>query len=245
MALEWVAETLRVSLFFANAVSISDADWKKITGQDEAETHQKAAGRRTMLGPYLDSILSVSVVGSRVDCILSPERPSEAVEESYIPSVGAWPAICDEFVKGTADWISNFQAPIVRIAFGATLFSRRADRQDAYKTLLALLKSVGGDPARMSELIFRINWPVSSTSVNGLTLNRITNWSVLAIHLRLMQMTAPMVIDQTPPTFVIRLELDHSTDAAWIAPFDQSCLVPVYNELVKLAFENAENGELP
>jgi hypothetical protein len=246
MALEWIAEALRVSLFSTGTVSLTDGDWKKITGQDEAETQQKVVGRRTMVGPYLDGRLSVSAVGTRVDCVLSPEPHTETVEDGYVPSVGAWPAVCNEFVKGTADWVGNFQAPVVRMAFGATLLGRCADRQDGYKTLIGLLKSVQGDPERMRDLIFRVNWPVNSSSVNGLTLNRITQWAVIEIHA--IQLVIPTiaqpVIDDTPATFVIRLELDHNTDAKWTGPFDQNRLVPIYNELVQLAFENAEKGEL-
>ena len=244
MVLEWIAETLRVSLFSTDTVSLADADWKRITGQDEAETQQKVGARRTMVGPYLDGFLSVSAVGPRVDCVLNPKIPTEP-EEGYIPSVGTWPAICNEFVNGTADWVGNFQAPVVRIAFGATLLARCANRQDAYKSLIGLLKTVQGDPERMRELSFRINWPVRSASVSGLALNRLTQWSVLEIRLRLMDpMIGKPVSDDSPSLFAIRLELDHNTDAGWTAPFDQDRLVPIYTELVQLAFENAEKGEL-
>ncbi len=245
MALEWIAETLRVSLFSTNKVSLTDADWKKITGQDEAEAQQKVIGRRTMVGPYLDSLLSVSAVGARVDCVLSPKPPTEPLEEGYVPCVGAWPTVCNEFVNGTADWVGNFQAPVARMAFGATLLGRCADRQSAYKTLIGLLKTVQGDPERMRDLIIRVNWPVNSTSVNGLILNRITQWAVFEMHIQLTIPTiAQPLIDDTPPTFVIRLELDHNTDAKWTASFDQNRLVPIYNELVQLALENTEKGEV-
>jgi hypothetical protein len=163
-----------------------------------------------------------------------------------LPSVGAWPAICNEFVKGTTEWVGSFQAPVVRMAFGAILFGRCADRQDAYKTLIGMLKTVQGDPEHLKELSFRINWPVKSASVSGLTLNRITQWAVLEIRVQAMipMMTAKPAVDDSPPIFAIRLDLDHNPDAGWTAPFDQHRLVPIYNELVQLAFENAEKGEL-
>jgi hypothetical protein len=245
MALEWITETLRVSLFSTDKVSLTDADWKKITGQDEAETQQKVIGRRTMAGPYLGSLLTVSTVGSRVDCVLSPKAPTEPLEEGYVPSVGAWPAICNEFLNGTANWIGNFPAPVVRMAFGTTLLFRCADRRNAYDTLIGLLKTVEGDPERMSELIFRINWPVNSASVSGLKLNRITLWAVFEMHIQVTIPTVPeLAIEDTPATFIVRLELDHSTDAKWTASFDQNRLVPIYKELVQLALENAEKGEV-
>ena len=49
---------------------------------------------------------------------------------------------------------------------------------------------------------------------------------------------------EAPGTYVIRLEFDHSTDAERAAPFDRAQLVPIYEELVALASENAEKGEV-
>jgi hypothetical protein len=88
MALEWIAEVLRVSLFSANTVNLTDADWKQITGQDEAETKQKAVGLRTMAGSYFGGLLGVSAVGPRVDCILSRKPITEPVEEGCFPPSG-------------------------------------------------------------------------------------------------------------------------------------------------------------
>jgi hypothetical protein len=52
------------------------------------------------------------------------------------------------------------------------------------------------------------------------------------------------VVNETPATIAIRLEFDHNTDAERIAPFDRHSLVPIYRELVALALENAEKGEV-
>ena len=49
---------------------------------------------------------------------------------------------------------------------------------------------------------------------------------------------------ETPATYVIRLEFDHSTDVERTNPFDRAQLVPIYEELVALASENAEKGEV-
>jgi hypothetical protein len=247
MALDWIAESLRLSLFSNGMVDLTGADWKKITGEDEAETQQKVAGRRTMAGTYLAGTLNVSAVGPRIDCVLSPHQlPKENAEEAYVPSLGAWPMVCDEFFKGTTDWVGSFDRPVVRMAFGATLYSRFPDRQAAYSALIGLLKSVQGDPKRLNELVFRINWPVNSKSLNDLMLNRITQWAVLEMRAfqLVIQSGAEPVVGSTPVTFVIRLELDHNTDAQWATPFDPRRLVPIYRELVELAYENAEKGEL-
>jgi hypothetical protein len=45
MFLNWICETLRLSLFSPEAVRLSAEDWKRLTGQDEAEQEQKGSGR--------------------------------------------------------------------------------------------------------------------------------------------------------------------------------------------------------
>ena len=60
MALDWLAENLRVSLFFSEAVKISNADWKTITDSDEAEIEQKVAAQHSLSGPFLGGQRSVS-----------------------------------------------------------------------------------------------------------------------------------------------------------------------------------------
>ncbi len=246
MALDWSAEILRVSLFSTDMVTLTAADWKTITGQDEAEIEQKVVARRTFSGPFLGGQLNVSAVGPRIDCILTPKPPTEAITEPFVPSVGSWPEARREFLKATQDWVGGIQVPVIRIAFGTTLLAQCADREAAYKALLGLLKSVQGDHTRMREMLFRINWPVNSKAVNDLLLNRITNWSVLQIHLQLMiQTDAKPLFDDLPTAHVVRLEMDHNTDAERTEPFDPNRLIPIYTELSELALENAEQGELP
>jgi hypothetical protein len=246
MELEWTAETLRLSLFFPNPVKVSLADWKTITGQDEPQTIQNTAARRSLIGPFLDGVLQVNAIGPRIDCVLLPKSPTETVEEGYIPQVGPLAATCAAFMDATKPWIESVQEPVHRMAVAGAALARCANLQDAYTKLLGMLQSVKGDPVRMRELVFRINWPVSSQKMQGLSLNRITVWSVLQVQLQLMVQTGQAtVINETPATQVIRLEFDHNTDADRAEPFDRPILVPIYEELVALALENAEKGEVP
>src|SRR5437588_3802330 len=122
MALEWAAETLRLSLFFPNPVKVSVADWRTITGQDEPQTIQNTAVRRSLIGPFLDGVLQVNAIGPRIDCVLLPKSPTETVEEGYIPQVGALEATCAAFVDATKPWIESVQEPVQRMAVaGAAL----------------------------------------------------------------------------------------------------------------------------
>jgi hypothetical protein len=237
MALEWTAELLRLSLFCSGPVGPSAVDWKAITGEDEPEVQQRLPGGRAMAGPFLDGNLTLSAVGTRVDCVLNPRLPAATHGDDHFPSVGRWPAVCNEFVTATADWVGSFTAPVVRLAFAPVLIGKLPTRLDAYKSLSGLLKTVTGDPEHLKELVFRINWPVNSTSVNGLALNRITQWSIVELQLQTLtfQPGAAAASNAVALAFAIKLEMDHNTEGGRAVAFDQNRLAPIYRELVTLA----------
>lgn len=245
MTLEWIAENIRISLFSNEVVTLTNNDWKKVTGQEEPESQQKVLGRHTMSAPFQSGFLTITASGTRIDCVLSP-KPRKEVEEGYLPSLGDWPAACGAFLSATKQWVGQLSSPIVRIAFGAVLLNRCPTRREAYTSLIGLLKSVNGDAGRMRELIYRINWPIESNSVPGLTLNRITQWAVLELRTQIMMIApgSPVIEQSAAPIFVIRLELDHNTDEGWMNPFDRDSRDLIYEELVQMALENAEKGEL-
>jgi hypothetical protein len=246
MALEWSAETLRVSFFSNDVVKLSPDDWKKITGKDAPEAEQKVIGRHTMSGPFLEGQLSLSATGLRLDCVLAAPPPPDPVPEAYVPIVGRWPEVCKEFLAATEEWVGGIGSPIIRIAVGAVLLAPQPGLEDAYKSLLGMVESVEGNPAKMRDLVFRVNWPVNSTSVDGLILNRLTTWTVVQMQYQvLVSPIANVLVDATPVSYFVRLEIDHNTDAHRTQPFDQNRLVPIYTELTNLALENAEKGELP
>jgi hypothetical protein len=245
MALQWTTETLRLSLFLKENAKLSVADWKAITSQDEPQTMQTLATRKSFIGPFQGGVLNVSVLGSRIDAVVLPKSPTETIEEGYVPTIGPWPGGCTDYVKATSPWLATLDYPIHRIAFSGTLLAKADSVQDAYAGLLSLLKSVKGDPERMRELVYRVSWPQKSKVIAGVTLHRITTWAALQIQLQLVIQTGmKSTTTETEATQVIRFEFDHSTDSERMDPFDRAQLVPIYDELVALASENAEQGEV-
>jgi hypothetical protein len=243
MDLDWQAELVRVSLFSSVSIKISDDDWKDITGQDEAATRTQIPGGHALFGPALDGRLSIVRSGSRVDCILSAP-PSDR----YL-KIGPWPETIDNFRKATVPWIGALKFPITRIAIGSVLLCEAENRDRAYKLLGTLLKSVPVTP-KMEDLLFRVNWPCQSASVDGLVINRLTTWAVVKTTISTVTLTtareAPEAqVDIGGAIDLVRLELDHSTPAEWVQPFDPAKVVRLYDELIALAFENAEKGEVP
>jgi hypothetical protein len=245
MALPWTTETLRLSLFLRENPKLSVGDWKAITGQDEPQTMQTLATRKSLIGPFQGGFLNVSTLGPRIDAIILPKSPSETIEEGYVPTIGPWPGACADYVAATSPWLAALDYQIHRIAFSGSLLAKGDSLPDVYTHLLGLLKSVRGDPERMREVIYRVSWPKESKVIDGMTLHRITTWAALQIQLQLVVQTGlRSTTTGAGATHVIRFEFDHSTDSERTEPFDRAQLVPIYGELVALASENAEQGEV-
>lgn len=244
MALNWTCESIRLSLFSSQAIRLSSENWKALTGLDEAEEEQKGANRHVFASAMLGGQFALGAIANRCDCILSPVTKVDGPDEN-IPSVGQWPSVLQSFLKLTEPFLEHLPFPVTRMAFAPVLIYPTTDRLEAYKALLSLVKTINQPPENMRDLLFRINWPQNSTSVNGLLINRITTWSVLQYQV------AMFVPDQSGPativndsTYGLRLELDHNTDAKHVGPFDGGGLIPIYRELSNLALQNALEGEV-
>jgi hypothetical protein len=165
--------------------------------------------------------------------------------DEYIPNVGEWPNALDQFQKLSVPFLEQLPFPVVRMAFAPVLFLPFKDRLEAYKTLISLVKSVKQPPEKLHDLLLRVNWPTNSPSVNGLTLNRLTTWSVMQYQLQVL-----VPDGSSPATYVndiataLRLELDHNTDPKHTEAFDAGRLVPIYKDLSNLALQNAREGEV-
>jgi hypothetical protein len=245
MALDWTCESIRLSLFSAQAVRLSADNWRELSGQDEPEQEQKGAGRHVFAGSMLGGQLGLGTIANRCDIMLNPSGTQADVPEGYIPSVGQWPSVIEAFQKHVEPFLATLPFPVLRMAFAPVLVHPFRDRLEAYKTLISLLKSIKQPPERVHDLLFRINWPQNSTALNGLTLNRITTWSVQQYQLQFF-----VPDGNSPATFLrelthgLRLELDHNTDQKRNIPFDAECLIPIYRELTNLALQNAAEGEV-
>jgi hypothetical protein len=141
-----------------------------------------------MSGPFLKGRLNMSGTAGRIDCIL---RPSDSIADDSLQSVGPWREVSEQFVKSTERWIADRTFPVIRMAVGAILLAAQPNADAAYKSLLGMLKSLGVDPRRARDLLFRVNWPVNSRTVQGLTINRLTTWSVIQFQVQVVSKTGP------------------------------------------------------
>jgi hypothetical protein len=241
MNLDWGAEGVRLSLFLSEPHAISDKDWAIITGQDEAETRQVVPGGKRLSGSVPGGVMHIGTIGSRFDVILTAPNINE-VADVQLPSVGPYDETFASFFDSTCKWIVKEKPPTTRIAFGAVLTRKAANREAAYGHLRDLLKSLKVDPENMHDLEYRVNWRGKSKVQHDLMVNRLTTWSAIRIVRKLIQIGGT---DETGHVDAVRLEMDHNTDEANKAVFDQEKLIPIYLELVELARQNAAEGEVP
>jgi hypothetical protein len=245
MPLDWAAQQLRFSLFSDRAVFVSEKDWQTITGQEEAENRIGIPGGKSYTGKVMGGQLGLTFSGPRVDIILSAlDEPSM---EPRLPAIGPWADLATAFQVAATAYLEKVDFPIIRIAFGAILLAQTDGREDAYNKLAKLLQSLKVDPKNSKELTYSINWPRESKVFPGLELNRITHWSSMLIRRNLMQMTGSQmsVVVEGTEFHTVRLEMDHNTAQDNTKPFEKARIIPIFEELVTMARQNADAGERP
>jgi hypothetical protein len=245
MSLDWGVDVARLSLFLSEPYPISDKDWTIVTGQEEAGTRQVVPGGKRLSGAVPTGVMHMSTSASRFDLILTAAEIGKG-EEMQLPSVGPLDETFKSFFESTCKWIEKVKPSVTRIAFGPVLTRRTADREEAYRLLGTLLKSVKVDPKNMRDLLLRVNWPRTSKVEQGLVVNRLTTWSSMRLVRKLLQISDADVTDAGGEhIYAVGLEMDHNTDEGKKTPFDQRNVIPIYLELVELARQNAAEGEVP
>jgi hypothetical protein len=101
MAIEWLAEHLRVSLFANTAVQIKEEDWSAVTGQNEADARQAIAGGRVFSGKYGTGLLNLSGANNRIDIVFAPPLPTEILAEPQFPSIGPFAQTQESFLNSS------------------------------------------------------------------------------------------------------------------------------------------------
>ena len=75
MSVDWITQTVRLSLFSNAPIAATEQDWQKITGQEEAESRTAiAAGGKMFSGKFEGGNLTFAYSGPRLDVVLSAEE---------------------------------------------------------------------------------------------------------------------------------------------------------------------------
>ncbi|AZV21109.1 hypothetical protein [Mesorhizobium sp. M7A.F.Ce.TU.012.03.2.1] len=241
MSSNWCVESMRLSVFCPDAPTGTEADWKILTGQDEAEFRQNVPGGKVYAGNFGLGRITLGFGPGRVDVVIG-KAPSSSPDEATLPTFAAWQSAVDEFEPLSTNYLAGFSKPVTRVAFGAVILSIEDDEPSVNSFLQNFISSVK-IRKDTEDFLYRVNLPTVSR-IDGSPLNRITTFGSMKMQSGALKMDgseASLVLHQQ--LFAARLELDHSTSATNAKPFPPSLLIPIWKELVGLARENVDVGE--
>jgi len=244
-----VVEVLRLTVFAHPDERVAEPNWwSDLMGvEPEQRTSKPGRGEFQDAGPMGDAMLSLSVQPGRADWFLTPGQfvpGTELVAE--IRSVGVFPDKFGEFVGLMSRWLPS--APrVVRLAFGAVVFVPTESKESGYRMLSGYLPSVKIDPVGSEDLLYQINRPRNSVSITGLRMNRLSKWSVAYFQRFRVGIPVPSQGIQGQlgdRVHACRIELDMSTSTDMSDALPADHLNEIFRELVNLASEIAQKGDI-
>jgi hypothetical protein len=232
----WKTEHLRLTMF-AHEVPGGEASswWKGITATDpETVTSKAPLGIHAVEGSFKQFRLVLNISPGRIDWLFTPKL-SEQVD---LPDLGSFESNEALFLESMSSWTSRTKLNVKRLAFGSALRLPVKDPVEGYKALADFLPAVKITPGDSTDFLYQINRPRPSKVVDGLKINRLSNWNVLAVNL-------VELISQRkgPRDTYCRATVDISTDTEWEKDLfaDSPKLI---RELCSLGKEIIERGDV-
>lgn len=238
---EWGANQLRLTAFLTPTANMDATQWwERLTGDtpDAAISNPKLATQETR-GEFAGGTLILRTQPLRIDWMHAPVMPEGL--PTIMETLGPFPDSAAAFVKVMQVWLAGCP-PLQRLAFGAVLLHPVESRQAGYVTLSRYLHSVRLDVEHSSDFSYQINRVRQSNAIPDLPLNRLSKWAVSAVQ----SFTATgTIIGVGDRQHLCRLELDINTHPEPIGELLNGKLIDLLHELVSLAAEIAERGDVP
>lgn len=238
----WLADSLRVTLFPLGDFAPSSSWWKQVTdAEPESTSARPAKGEHQEEGPFHNGNLILRVEPLRIDWIYTKKSNDAEV----IPSLGTLANAVETFHAAIKRWIP-LAPESNRLAFGAVLLQPVPDKMSGYQVLSSFLPSVDLDPENSSDFRYRINRrrPSSSSSAD-LRINRLSTWSVASFRGLRFSPSQPTSVHSMPEHYACHLELDINTAPEFAQPIPHNELDHLLSELIQLASEITEKGDIP
>jgi len=235
----WRAQLLRVTIFTLGALPAIDGLWHRITGKEpEIDERRRSEGVHRQLGPHGNGQFEIRSSLGRADLLMTPPATTGTEPSLHF---GPFESEVSEFLKLVCPWLADPGCDVIRIAFAGVLVYPATDRAETYELLARYVPSLKVDAEGSKEVQYRVNRPITSKS--GIDFNRITTWN--SIITQMLAGTSPTSLLNISEQHFLRLEFDHNTLAERTDPLESAELVPIFEELVALAIENASKGECP
>ena len=248
------AEHLRLTTFIRPAADVANWSglWREVVGSDPdqsvSQPKQNLIQETGALSDAPDAALLMNANPERVDWILRPNPPGPTQDPPTLGDVGN---ALETFSKAIRPWLER-ELDVTRMAFGTVLMSPAPNVESGYKRLSESLPNL--DPKGLqgaSDFIYQINRPRESGSVPPFTVNRLSKWSLQLLESGIITVgplgrpSLESEFLQHARQYVRVLELDINTSSTSNSSIPVNAIPSLFEELARLAFEIAEQGDIP
>ena len=244
----WLTDHLRLTLFPAGPYGLQDAsNWFRTAAGEESESRTERRGRvldeigAATGSPEFRLTLHCEPPG-RIDWRLlhaGPEfafdRPGDDLDSNL-----------ESFVGAMRTWLSSAAIPpIRRLAFGAVLLSPVPNLRNGHELVLNMVPVLRlSADEDVADLLFQINRPRSSATIEELRLNRLSKWSVTTVQvLALALADGGFKMKEPEHGLAARLELDINSDARRADEIPPFRLADLFDECAQLGRDIARSGD--
>ena len=141
-------------------------------------------------------------------------------------------------------WLQVDFPGVYRVAFGATLLCETQGKVQSYDALSKLVP-VKIDSKESSDFSYKINRPRPSKNIEGLKINRLSQWSSGRFDVKAFTGDAEHELELTASTkFVVRLELDINNVPDFNRTLSTEQISTLFEEEIELGVEIAANGDI-
>jgi len=246
-SIPWLIEAIRLTSFPGQPISPNGQSWWSdvIGSAPDRKLIQPKSGELIEEGQFASGRLILRLTQPKIDWTLVP-LPDKQSEEMP-PTIGNYPEMWQSFLPVTKAWVNLPNLPpIKRIAFGSVLLKPVETPKDGYTILSGLLHSIKLDPDAMVDFFYQINRPrVSASGVPDLAINRLSKWGVVGFQDSLISIGPEGIIQKLgPERYIVRIELDINTSQKYQKDLEQKVLPSIIDELLSMAHELVDRGDV-
>lgn len=245
----WQAEFFRLTAFPVDPPLVEGTKWwTDVVGEEpEARLLRLKQGALQEEGPFHGGKLALAVQPPRIDWVFSPAE-ERTPESGDLLTLGSFSDLVDLFSQTVIRWFTvETCPPIQRLAFGTTLIQPVQNRPEGYRQIALYLPAIKLDAEGSSDFHYRINRRrPSKTEGQNLVINRLSTWSVMAWGRAFFSVGAGRASAASQTSgFALRLELDINTAQDFQGQLSKEQLPGIFEELVEMGKEIAQEGDIP
>jgi hypothetical protein len=240
-SIDWQIESIRATTFVNGQLNPDMLEaWLKEVSENSPSQINKKPSSFIGVSRSTAGFLRTSWNANRLDVILSSEEPQHS---EPIASISELDSLFHRFVDRIRE-IGDLTL-VDRIALGLTLTFQVSSESEGLEILSPIIKGLDISPSAR-DFLYRVNYPYKSSTVEGLSINRLAAWAVghrQLIELQINQDGSQVQKNISQSSTVISLELDINTDQTSQLNADLDQLSKVLLELENIAVKVANDGE--